>query len=520
MRAFFVTQGSSLEVFHNLERRLGQLVDLDDSSWFVADRDFHAAYVAENGRLSGSGHVLAEWELVARGLANPAWADEAGHWEGALGVPTLWPAAIADRRIHNGPLVKVVQDYRSPYSDEAMAAILVSLARAFSESFSSRRPDVVFCFGPNTAAAIIAGWTARVHGIPFLTLKSTKVSNLVSLSEEWVDHHPHIETLYRQFRAGQPIPAASDAFAQAYLEAARHGVSYEGIKIAKTEGKLAAWRAFLRAAPRALLRDLSHRMARRPDPQRQPQLATAWHLGPAKVARMRRSVAALGARLVSPEQLKGQRYVFFPLNSEPEIAVSVYCPFHRNQIEVARSLAESLPVGMKLVVKDHPRSWGQRSPGYYRRLAEIPNVLVVPTEVPAAQVIADSAAVAVMSSFVGFEALLQGRPVVVLGTCMYDFLPAPMVSQVKVLDDLPTIMKTALAADVPDKDLLRVFVAAVHAGSAAVDLYSRMLRKGGRTAGTGAISTNLDSQYQQLAAYALARYTAATTPHAPTQFVG
>jgi hypothetical protein len=512
VRPFFVTQGSSLSVFREIEKHMRALDSLEPASWFVADRHCYEAIVGDReGSTPGDGgEVLKEWDVIANALADPALADEIGSWEAALGQATMWPAIIADRRVHEGRLAKVVQDYRSPYTHEQMCAIAVALCRAFDGSFRRKRPDVVYSFGPNTAGAIIAGYVARKHGIPFLTLKSTKISNLISLSEEWVDWHPHIARLFRDFRSGIPVPAASQAFSRQYLDAAmRQALTYEGNKMQEgPQSLMAAFVGFLRAAPGALLRDFRESRRNARDIQFQPQLRSAWQTGPAKLWRIRSARAGLGAALLPAGQWPAAPFVLFPLNSEPEIAISVYNRYRRNQIEVARDIAESLPMGMKLVVKEHPRSWGQRPVGYYRRLAQIPNLLIAPADVPVREFITRAAAVVVLSSFVGLEAVLAGKPVLTLGANLYDFLPRPLIWTVAAASELPAALAAALAASPADTAVLEDFFSAVHAGSVPANLYAGMLGKAGRAAGTAAAQEAVTEQYRGLARYALERYRA------------
>ena len=85
-----------------------------------------------------------------------------------------------------------------------------------------------------------------------------------------------------------------------------------------------------------------------------------------------------------------QEFCLFPLHFEPEIALQIYGRPLQNQIEVARTLALALPVGMKLVVKEHPRAAGFRPLGYYRRLLDIPNVLIAAPELSSQRLVRDA----------------------------------------------------------------------------------------------------------------------------------
>ena len=55
----------------------------------------------------------------------------------------------------------------------------------------------------------------------------------------------------------------------------------------------------------------------------------------------------------------------------------VYGRAWMNQIEAIRNIARNLPVGMKLLVKEHPAALGYRSVSFYKKVTAIPNVLLV-----------------------------------------------------------------------------------------------------------------------------------------------
>ena len=48
-----------------------------------------------------------------------------------------------------------------------------------------------------------------------------------------------------------------------------------------------------------------------------------------------------------------EKFIFFPLITEPERGLLIAAPFHTNLIELVTHIVKSLPVGYKLYVKDH-----------------------------------------------------------------------------------------------------------------------------------------------------------------------
>lgn len=162
--------------------------------------------------------------------------------------------------------------------------------------------------------------------------------------------------------------------------------------------------------------------------------------------------ARLAETGVFSDRLPDRPYVFYPLHMEPEAALSVHGSYFENQLEIIRNLARSLPAGWDLVVKDHPVMRGLRPLRYLSALQRIPKVRVLKLSTPSNQVVLGARVVATVSSSVGLEAALLGRPVLVFGDAGWDH--APTARKVGVLSDLPALLREVadaeLGSDHPD----------------------------------------------------------------------
>jgi hypothetical protein len=76
------------------------------------------------------------------------------------------------------------------------------------------------------------------------------------------------------------------------------------------------------------------------------------------------------------------KFVFFPLQVQPETVIDVTSPLFSNQIETARQLAMSLPGDYTLVVKDHPQMLGLRTDSYITKLSRTVNVKLIDYRTP------------------------------------------------------------------------------------------------------------------------------------------
>ncbi|HET7647444.1 MAG TPA: hypothetical protein VFK17_02675, partial [Gaiellaceae bacterium] len=125
------------------------------------------------------------------------------------------------------------------------------------------------------------------------------------------------------------------------------------------------------------------------------------------------------ARSVYRDLEPGRRYVYFPLHDAADYKIRQLVPHLADQEEVARRLAAALPEGIELVVKEHPLSIGRNPLSVLRRLARAPSIRVVAPRTSTHRLIAGAEGVAVISSTVGLEALLHGKPVLTLGVPFY-----------------------------------------------------------------------------------------------------
>lgn len=112
-------------------------------------------------------------------------------------------------------------------------------------------------------------------------------------------------------------------------------------------------------------------------------------------------------------------FVYFPLHVVDDYKVKRVIPHCYDQASLIERVAEALPHGHDLVLKEHPMSIGRNRIGLLRRLARVPNVRIVPPRQSSHELMEQAEAVAVISSTVGLEALLYGRPVLTLGQPYY-----------------------------------------------------------------------------------------------------
>jgi hypothetical protein len=112
-------------------------------------------------------------------------------------------------------------------------------------------------------------------------------------------------------------------------------------------------------------------------------------------------------------------FVYFPLHVVDDYKIKRVIPHCYDQASIIEQVADALPHGHELVLKEHPMSIGRNRLALLRRVARIPNARLVAPHTSSHELMRRSDAVAVISSTVGLEALLYDKPVLTLGEPFY-----------------------------------------------------------------------------------------------------
>src|SRR5690606_27994280 len=110
----------------------------------------------------------------------------------------------------------------------------------------------------------------------------------------------------------------------------------------------------------------------------------------------------------------------YPLHFHPEASTSILAGHYLDEYEVIRNIAFNLPHGLKLYVKDHLSAYGYPSLNFYKKIVQLPNVILLGPEYNAKTLVKNSKGVITLSSTVGYEGLLLGKPVFLFGRAFYE----------------------------------------------------------------------------------------------------
>lgn len=122
-----------------------------------------------------------------------------------------------------------------------------------------------------------------------------------------------------------------------------------------------------------------------------------------------------------------ENYVFVGLHMQPEKTSQPMGGEFDNQLMMIKVLADSVPKGWKVYVKEHPNQFNvkkvpnrhYRDKLFYACLQELKNVELVPLEIDSEELIQSSKMVATLTGTLGWEAITKNIPALVFGNTYY-----------------------------------------------------------------------------------------------------
>lgn len=497
----FCAQGSALRIFDHLLPPLNQIMPLGQIGIYVADQVFYDRHLSGSHNFSDFPvSWLKEWEINQQAQQIKPDPIRLQTYDKLYGQPNLWPALIADRRIFLGSLTKYKQDYAPRLSYRQMLQRLQASIEQIERFIDHIKPQAIIGFNMVTLDEFVFYLIARQKNIPYWQMKNAKINNLITLFPDPLHLSSYLD------RTDQPsLPASSFDQARQYLQRAQaRNSTYEGHIILKPPSLTSLFSPdvaskLIKSSIFSLLKSTRYSAD-----NQSAGLSAVWQFNVGKPINALKHHRFLSRHYLPPHQLPAAPYVFFPLHTEPEIALSIYGRYYQNQIEVIRNIAQSLPVTWSVVVKDHPRSLGFRTLQYYKKLLQIPNVKLVNPYVSSWDVIESAQAVVTISSWVGFEAIIAKKPVITLGECTYNCLPDSMVVKSKSHAQLSADINHAIDQyRYRETDLLN-HIATIFSLSFPINMYSDVLAKPNRHSD----SSSQQSAHQLWSSFA--RYIAST----------
>jgi hypothetical protein len=324
-------------------------------------------------------------DVIAELGGAPSLDAEVQRIESTYPIPHIRDVYYADRFCRDSP------------DESSCVRRTVDHFRALERIFDEVQPDVLVPEVGNETLRVVAHVVALERRIPVLFLLYTIFPNPLRL---------YVDTLHAPIVAQNEVRALSDderdeveAFRRDFTERAKPIRDYRRWPVEWRRAKLFA-----------------EHVRRKRTTDRDNEYLDPWELLWSNVAETARGKLALPFY----DELDSSRpFVYFPLHVTDDYKILKVIPHCVDQASIVEQLADALPVGHDLVLKEHPMSVGRNSIKLLRRLRTRKNVRLVPPRTSTHELIERSEAVAVISSTVGLEALLYEKPVLTIGQPFY-----------------------------------------------------------------------------------------------------
>jgi hypothetical protein len=268
---------------------------------------------------------------------------------------------------------------------------------ALERAFDAIRPEVLVPEVGNETIRVASHLIALRRRIPVLFLLYTIFPNPLRL---------YVDTLHAPIVADDDVreltPDERDelaAFRRSFTERAEPIRQHRRVPIELRRARLFA-----------------EHLRRKRGEDRDNEYLRPWQL----LAQNARELARAKAARPLYDELDPQRpFVYFPLHVTDDYKIKKVIPHCIDQASIVEQVADALPPGYDLVLKEHPMSVGRNALSLLRRLKRRANVRLVSPHTSSHDLMRQAAAVAVISSTVGLEALLYEKPVLTLGQPFY-----------------------------------------------------------------------------------------------------
>lgn len=390
--------------------------------------------------------------------------------EEEYGIPNLWPYLAIDRTLMYSILPREYPADSPMYPHEDMLRILQVKAKHIIKLLEEIKPYYIFLSFIGATSSMLLYNIAKKMGIKTILIYLPGIENLLTLTEDY-NRLSFSEKIFEKIKSDNYKSPRMDEARKIIEDFREKPTTYHAINKPQ-KNSIQRLKQIKFIMPKNLWKNfifLSQMVFRKRDYSEE---RIDWFLTD-RIKRKIRSIIGYDDIFENPKD--NEDFCFFPLNAEPEITLYLYAPFRLNQIETARQIAKSLPVGFKLYVKDHPIMYGYRTRKYYKELKKIPNVRVINSQISGYEIMKKAKLVTTISGTAGWEATVLKKPVITFGDVFYNKLS--MVKHCKTPEELPFLIKKHLQNFKHDEEELINFLSAILEESVNIDFLDLWLEE-------------------------------------------
>jgi hypothetical protein len=394
--------------------------------------------------------------------------------EKAYGIPNLWPYIYYDRVILSGQLVREYPHNKALLSCEEMMKRIQVTAKSVIEFLDREKPDVLVFSVVGSMGSSMLYNIAKKRGIKTINVELTRINNGITFSENYKTF-TWVKKRFEEIQKGQSSPRKEDAkkFLSEFRD--RPAPYHQQFSVFKKQANRRANLAFLQ--PEKLAKSIHwhfNTFFKDLKKKRNNDYTDIfiWWIIWDKLKRKTRGL--IGYSDLYSTVNPNDRYAFYPLHYDPETATMLYAPHYTDQIHLIRQIARSLPLDMKLYVKEHPAMMGYRPRSFYKTLLKIPNVKLIPTQENGFDLARNAALTTTITSTGGWESILLKTPVITFGDVYYNDIPG--VKRCRSYEDLALLVKEQLEEWEHNEDQLVNYISALLEDSVPVDYMDLWLK--------------------------------------------
>jgi len=389
--------------------------------------------------------------------------------EREYGIPFCWPFLAVDRVLMSNQLVREYPYDKPPYTHEELLRMFQVRARAILDMLDRERPDFLFCSVLGGVGSYFLYAAAKKRGIRVFIIHPALLPNRWILSDRF-ERFTWVDDLALNRRAElRQMPAWEEA--RTFIDAFRGRPTPYSDRATPTANAVSRRKQFKFLNPINAVRSFREFAKSVVIHYTTPYRHDYSYIGPWNYLRdmiKRKSRNLVGTSDLYDAFTPDEDFAFFPLQYEPEISTLLHAPYHTNQLTLVKQIAISLPVRLKLYVKEHPQMVEYRPRRFYKELKKIPNVKLIAPSVSSFAITPRAKIIFTTTGTVGWEGVLMRKPVISFGEWFYNAIP--MVKHCAEMETLPTLVRRELDTYAYDEDAMQAFVAALIAESAVVDL--------------------------------------------------
>ena len=497
MNALFLTQGKGLKVFYELMLIMKKSVEFDKVGFYIADSLYYRNFKKSFNEIdSGSFYLLKEWEIVKQSTTVSIDRGILERYENEIGSPYLWDALVSDRRIYMGKTHTFSQDYKPRFSHEEMLKILQVTLKSIDDLFNQVRPDFILFYEGVTIGQYLSFLFANSRKIPVLIIKPSRLRNYWNIDNNILEPSENLKNTYLSFLNGEMNNEVFQLSNECIMEIKDTHARYEGtVPVSNKPPNLPRGKYLIKSLMSVIRNEFSYRFGSlKYDNHCSGFVGTYFGRYIKRPLRAKLTDIYFRSTYIKSGELSSLYYAYFPLHTEPEKTLLVLGKSYMNQIEAVRLISRNLPVGMKLIVKEHPWNIGKRPLGYYRKLLNIPNVEIADSLLTSRELLLYAKLITAISGSISLEALICGVPVITLGLTPWNFLPKSMMRYCNNPELVGSEIRDLLNNYEYDKNVINSYVAAVIQESSPADYWTILLGRGGYKLDHSGIYDDLDEE--------------------------